>query len=119
MAGQADGGLKMHQSAGGGVEGFSGGVIKGSFVVAGAQKAQAGFTVYKLRFKVSQNYFIHLSSLRDLRCSRCSAANLKFGSSRAMQISVPYFDSPGSFSFLADFHYTHTAIALLLAVYQR
>lgn len=44
---------KVYQVAGGGVEAFSGEVIKGSFVVAGTQKAQAGFTVYKIRFRVS------------------------------------------------------------------
>ena len=42
----------MSQGAGGGVEAFSGTVVKGSFEVVGTLKAQAGFTVYKIRFKV-------------------------------------------------------------------
>lgn len=39
-------------SLGGGGE-VSGGIIKDSFLVLGTLKAQAGFTVYRVRFKVS------------------------------------------------------------------
>lgn len=40
-------------SLGGGGGEVSGGIIKDSFLILGTLKAQAGFTVYRVRFKVS------------------------------------------------------------------
>ncbi len=77
----------MSQAAGSGVEAFSVGVIKGSFVVVGTLKAQGGFTVYKVRFKVS----ILWSQREDLSGSvypPCFLTLLTAVQSCAAQISV-------------------------------
>lgn len=45
----------MSQSSVDGVTAARCGVIRGSFSVTGAGKAQAGFTVYRIKFKVGDD----------------------------------------------------------------